>query len=150
MNTLPDTSPEHYLTGSSAMNIPSGGTAFVDWHFVDTFLDGRASFRVAGRNFPDTSAVLGNRGVRECASILRQSGVALPAGSRFYAADRNRALLDMILANLLQGRRPDHLRIENYADTEAEAGQLRDEIRGLRERLTEPQARLLDEWLALP
>ena len=55
MTALPATTPEHYLTGTSAMTIPDGEAAFVNWHFVDTFLDGRASFRIAGRNFPDTS-----------------------------------------------------------------------------------------------
>src|SRR5438093_13228228 len=100
MNTLPATTPEHYLTGTSAMTIPGGDSSFVNWHFVDTFPEGRASFRVAGRNFPDTSAVLGFTGVRECSAILRQSGVALPPGRTFYAANRDRALLDLILGNL--------------------------------------------------
>jgi len=148
MITLPATTPEHYLTGTSAMTIPDGEAAFVNWHFVDTFLEGRASFRIAGRNFPDTSPLLGSTGVRECSAILRQSGVTLPPGRMFYAANRDRALLDMILGNLRQGRRPDHLRLTDFSDTEADAEHLRTEIRLLRDRLeVADQAQLLDEWL---
>ncbi len=131
------------------MTIPDGETAFVNWHFVDTFLEGRASFRIAGRNFPDTSGLLGTTGVRECAAILRNSGVPLPAGSTFYAANRDRAFLDLLLGNLQQGRRPDHLRIADYSDTDTEAEHLKVEIARLRDRLKETAPiRLLDEWLA--
>lgn len=150
MTALPATTPEHYLTGTSAMTIPDGEAAFVNWHFVDTFLDGRASFRIAGRNFPDTSALLGTAGVRECAAILRDSGVPLPVGSTFYAANRDRAFLDLLLGNLQQGRRPDHLRIDDYSDADNDSETLRVEIGRLRERLEEAaQIRLLDEWLTL-
>ena len=149
MTALPATTPEHYLTGTSAMTIPDGEAAFVNWHFVDTFLDGRASFRIAGRNFPDTSSLLGSSGIRECAAILRGSGVPLPAGSTFYAANRNRAFLDLLLGNLQQGRRPDHLRIDDYSDADTDAEPLWAEIQRLRGRLEEAaQIRLLDEWLA--
>ena len=150
MTALPATTLEHYLTGTSAMTIPDGEAAFVNWHFVETFLEGRASFRIAGRNFPDTSAVLGAAGVRECAAILRGSGVALPAGSTFYAANRDRAFLDLLLGNLLLGRRPDHLRIADYTDADSDADHLRAAIWRLRERLEAgAQTKLLDEWLAL-
>ncbi|HBJ86890.1 MAG TPA: hypothetical protein DDZ88_24135 [Verrucomicrobiales bacterium] len=150
MNSLPATSPEHYLTGTSAMTIPSGGAAFVDWHFVDTFLDRRASFRIAGRNFPDTSHLFGRLGVYECADILRRNGVALSPDDTFYAADRDRAVLDMIAGNLQLGRRPDHIRLADHSDNEAEAGQLKEKISQMRELLSdERQAKLLDEWLML-
>lgn len=132
------------------MTIPSDDTAFVDWHFVDTFLGGKASFRIAGRNFPDTSAILGSKGVRECAAILRRGGVDLPPNSSFYAANRDRALLDLILGNLQQCRRLDHLRINDYCDDDADSDRLKIEIRRLRDWLENAQqVRLLDEWLAM-
>ena len=88
--------------------------------------------------------------MRECAAILRGSGVALPAGSTFYAANRDRAFLDLLLGNLLLGRRPDHLRIADYSDADTDADHLRTEILRLRERLEAgAQTKLLDEWLAL-
>jgi len=149
MQELPATSPEHYLTGTSAMAIPSPETPFVDWHFVDTFLEGKASFRVAGANFPDTSVLLGNRGVRECSATLRRLGVPLPPGHDFYAANRDRALLDLIVSNLLQSRRPDHLRLEDYCEDETDARPLRRQLEDLRQRLDAAARRLLNEWLAL-
>ena len=149
MHALPATSPEHYLTGTSAMAIPSPDTPFVDWHFVDTFLEGKASFRVAGNNFPDTSALLGSHGVHECSGTLRRHGVPLPPDRGFYAANRARALLDLIVSNLQQARRPDHHRLEDYCDNEADARPLRAQLQSLRDRLDDAsQRRLLDEWLA--
>jgi hypothetical protein len=149
MPSLPATSPEHYLTGTSAMAIPSPDTPFVDWHFVDTFLEGKASFRVAGTNFPDTTALLGSLGIHECSGILRRHGVPLPPDRGFYAANRDRALLDLIVSNLQQARRPDHLRLVDFCEDEADSRPLRELLQTLRHLLTDPtQRRLLDEWLA--
>ena len=149
MTTLPATTPEHYLTGTSAMTIPSHDTPFVNWHFVDTFLGSKADFRVAGINFSDTSALLGTSGVRECRDTLRRLGAPLPATQAFYAANRDRAFLDLLVGNLQNGRRPDHLRIDECCDTDAEAAALRDQVAALRPRLAEAgRLRQLDEWLA--
>jgi hypothetical protein len=135
MSALPATSPDHYLTGTSAMAIPSPDTPFVDWHFVDAFLD--------------TSSLLGSHGVHECSGTLRRHGVPLPLDRNFYAANRDRALLDLIISNLLQTRRPDHLRLEDYCDNEADALPLRVQLQSLCDRLDDPaQRRLLEEWLA--
>ena len=149
MTTLPATTPEHYFTGTSAMTIPSHDTPFVNWHFVDTFLGSKADFRVAGINFPDTSALLGTSGVRECGDTLRRLGAPLPETQAFYAANRDRAFLDLLVGNLQNGRRPDHLRIDECCDTDAEAAALRDQVAALRPRLAEAgRLRQLDEWLA--
>lgn len=149
MLNLPVTSPEHYLTGTSAMTIPSPDTSFVNWHFVDTFLSGKADFRVAGVNFPDTSTLLGRRGVHECAATLRRLGVELPADRPFYSANRDRAFLDLLVGNLIQERAPDHLRIEECCDTEEEMSHLRQEAEALLHRLPETrQVRHLEAWLA--
>ena len=149
MHALPATSPEHYLTGTSAMTIPSRDTLFVDWHFTDTFLAGKARFRIAGINFPDTSGLLGDLGVHECGGTLRQHGVALPPDRPFYAANRDRAVLDLIVGNLQKARRPDHLRLEDYCENDADAQQLRAHLLTLRDRLDDAaQRRQLDEWLA--
>ena len=149
MPALPTTTPAHYLTGTSAMAIPSEDTTFVDWHFVDGFLNGRASFRIAGVNFPDTAAVLDDFGVRECGGILRRSGVDLPGDQPFYAANRDRALLDLILANVARHHRPDHLRLEDYFDCLSE----QERFEGLLDRLDAKlmdasQLALLRDWRA--
>ena len=61
---LPATSQRHYLTGKTALNIPSPeGTG--DWHFVETFkgFAGRppGNFAVAGIDLYDTRQWLGDR-----------------------------------------------------------------------------------------
>ncbi|OYW73689.1 MAG: hypothetical protein B7Z37_20515 [Verrucomicrobia bacterium 12-59-8] len=105
-------------------------------HHAGAYLTGTSAMTI-----PDGEAAFVN---------LRGSGVPLPAGSTFYAANRDRAFLDLLLGNLQQGRRPDHLRIDDYSDADTDAEHLRVEIRRLRDRLEEgAQLRLLDEWLAL-
>ena len=53
------------------------------------------------------------------------------------------------MGNLRNGRRPDHLRIEECCDTDAETAALRDQVTALRPRLANAgQLRQLDEWLA--
>ena len=146
---LPITSPEHYLTGTSAMAIPSETTSFVDWHFVDAFLGGKADFRVSGVSFPDTAKLLGREGVRECGETLRRCGVDLPRGRLFYAASRDSAFLDLVVGNLLSGRRFDHLRLDDYCDGEKDSAQLRGRMESLRGLLDDAeQAERLDEWLS--
>ena len=146
---LPETDAAHYLTGTSAMAIPSEDSAFVDWHFVDGFLDGKASFRIAGTNFPETTRILGNLGVRECGETLRRAGVPLPKDRPFYAANRDRALLDMLLANLSTHRRPDHLRLKDFFDSEAEQESFEHHLDALAHKLEDERQRtLLAEWRA--
>ncbi len=149
MASLPTTSPEHYLTGTSAMTIPSSDTSFVDWHFVDTFINEKARFRVAGKDMPDTSALLGNFGVRECSDTLRRGGVKLSERQSVWAANRDRALLDMIISNVMKNRRPDHIRLEQYFEDEADRKTFEQQLAKVRtktEALLHPD--LLDQWIA--
>lgn len=148
MKTLPITTPEHYLTGTSAMTIPSSGTSFVNWHFVETFLEGKADYRIAGVNFPDTTPLLGQSGVRECGDLMRRLGAPLPADTAFYSADRDRAFLDLLVSQLRHGRLPDHLRVEDCCETEDEATHLIQQAAALKPLLdNESQIKLLDQWL---
>lgn len=102
---LPTTSPEHYLTGKTALNIPSpAGTG--DWHFAETF-EGFADrdpgpFTVAGIHTIDTNAIFGNAGVFDCGERLRARGLELAPGA-IYAADHYRAIVDMVLNALARG-----------------------------------------------
>lgn len=147
MSTLPATTEQNYLTGTSAMAIPSSETDFVDWHFVDTFLNGRAQFRVAGVNFPDTTPVLALSGVRECSDVLRRAGLPLEPSTRFYAADRDRALLDLLLFNLAAHRRPDHLLLKDFIESDNEQVRFELKLDRLGRSLHSPvERRLLEEW----
>ena len=103
---LPETSPEHYLTGTAALSIPTDDGEVADWHFDAAFLRAGTRFRVSGVNFPSTQRHLGSEGVRECSSVLRQRAVPLPEGTAFYAASHARAVLDLVLATTAEHKRP--------------------------------------------
>lgn len=96
---LPPTSAKHYLTGKTALNIPSPeGTG--DWHFAETFegFAGRTPkhFLVAGIDTVDTTRFLGDEGIYNCREQLLKRGINLAPGP-IYAADHYRAIVDMIL-----------------------------------------------------
>ncbi len=64
-SALPETSPERYLTGTSALSIPTDEGDVADWHFDVAFLRQGTRFRVAGVNIPSTQKILGQEGIRE-------------------------------------------------------------------------------------
>lgn len=131
------------------MTIPSPDTPFVDWHFVDTFLNGKARFRVAGMgDTPDTSMILGSFGVRECGDALRRGGVQLDAQEPVWAATRDRALLDMIIGNVMKNRRPDHIQLDQYFENDVDRKTFEQQLAQVRtktEALLHPD--LLDQWM---
>lgn len=110
---LPTTSPQHYLTGMTAVNIPSpDGTG--DWHFRAAFFgypDSPPRYTVAGVNCIDTTDLFGNAGIYDCKSALLRYGVfgkdnaiqvVEPVGP-VYAADHYRASADLLINRLKRG-----------------------------------------------
>lgn len=72
IRTLPQTSRTRYLTGMTAVNIPSPEGSG-DWHFHDAFF-GYADFPqryfVAGVDLMDTSPIFADAGVFDCKPIM--------------------------------------------------------------------------------
>ena len=132
------------------MTIPCEGTSWVDWHFVDTFINRKARFRIAGQgDMPDTSHLLGQSGVRECGDTLRRSGVALGEDQPFWAANRDRALLDIIIANVLKKRTLEHIQLDSYFETALEREHFEQTLQRVREGATALlHSDLLDAWMA--
>ena len=120
MNTLPDTSETAYITGATALNIPTEEGDFSDWHFTETFLREKSRLRIAGQNSADTTLILGNYGIRECGNLLRRYGMNIPEGKKVYSADFVRALLDLVYTNILENRIPEHLRVDEVLDDESQ------------------------------
>lgn len=119
MNTLPDTSETAYLTGMTALNIPTEDGDFSDWHFMATFLQGKGRLRIAGKDSADTTPILGSYGIRECSDLLRRYGVNIPQDQKVYSADFVRALLDLVYTNILENQAPPtHLRVDDFLDDE--------------------------------
>jgi hypothetical protein len=149
MNPLPDTSETHYLTGKAALNIPNPDGSFADWHFDATFLSGRGVYRVAGREAPDTTHLLGSYGIRECSDVLRRFGLAIPVGQLVFAANHARATLDMIVSSLAKGRIPHHVTIDDMLDTESVRREFDEQLALLKTRIQDAETlALLAAWEA--
>ena len=144
---LPQTTPEHYLTGTSALQIPTEGGDFADWHFDETFLTEGARFRVVGVNYPSTQTWFGVYGIRECSSVLRAAGVALPEGAQFFAANYVRAILDLVIVGSAEHRSLSHIQAGELLHEDALITVL-DWLDDLRDDIRDPtQLRLLDQWI---
>ena len=147
MNTLPQTSEKHYITGKAALNVPNEDGTFADWHFDEVCLSGRGKIRVAGQDAPETANLLGNYGVRECSGVLRRFGVALQAGENVYVANHIRALLDMVLASVAKHRIPLHVTVEDMLDSPEERSELQAQVSALKSRITDKVTlSLLEQW----
>lgn len=145
--SLPATSPEHYLTGQAALNVPSDDGDFADWHFTEVFLSGRGRFVVAGENFIDTTPLLGTYGIRECADVLREHGLQIPEHEKVYAANHVRAVLDLVLSALEKGQVPSHITVDDTLDSEASRRDLSEQIERLKMRMTDRTAlTLFEQW----
>ncbi|MBI6725698.1 hypothetical protein YA0089_19010 [Pseudomonas viridiflava] len=96
---LPPTSPKRYISGISALNIPSdSGTG--DWH---TFATLRRPTRRQiplklvgdGQDF-NSNTIFGSRGVVDCTEQCEKYGIPFE-DSPVYAANHIRALADMVV-----------------------------------------------------
>lgn len=145
---LPPTSSEHYLTGTAALSIPTEEGDVADWHFDATFLQAGTRFRVAGNNFPSTKALLGDFGVRECSTIMRERAVSLPEMATFYAASYPRAVLDLVLTTTERHQSPAFLRADEVLQ-EGDFNAVMDRLDSIRERITDTiQRNLIDQWIS--
>ena len=141
------TTPDAYLTGTAALSIPTEDGNVADWHFDATFLSEGTRFRVAGANFPSTSALLGRFGIRECADVLRARAVPLPADKRFYAATYPRAVLDLLLTTTADHKQPAFLRASDLLDDD-DLQSVLDQLGAVRTLLTDcMQLTLIDQWI---
>lgn len=147
MNThLPPTTHQNYLTGTSALNIPTDDGDFADWHFDETFLRTGTRFRVAGLNYPSTVEWLGTMGVRECSSVLRARGVDLPQGQSVYAATYPRAVLDLILNETKKHAAPSYVDATSLLSP-SDLQIVFEQIERVRPAITDPlQLHLIDQW----
>ncbi len=113
---IPETSPQRYLSGIAALNIPSfKGTG--DWHLIETFFRShqqRSRLFMAGVGCEaDTTPLLADRGVFDCSAILNEWGIPHPPGT-VYAANHARAIADMVLVCVLDGSHPDHVELDDW------------------------------------
>ena len=146
-NALPQTTPEHYLTGISALLMPAQYDDSGDWHFDACILTKDALWRVAGVNYPNTQRWFGTHGVFECSSVLRATGVVVPDGGRFYAAHYYRAILDLVMVGSAAHQSISHIRARERLH-EDRLGTVFEWLDDHRDKITDPtQLRLIDQWI---
>jgi len=113
---IPETTPQRYLSGVAALNLPStNGTG--DWHLIETFFKPKQKHSrlfIAGVGCAgDTTSLLGERGVFECSSLLDELKIPHPTGPA-YAANHARAIADMVLVAILDGGSPDFVQLDDW------------------------------------
>lgn len=147
MTTLPPTSEAHYITGKAALNVPNEDGSFADWHFDEVFLSGRGKIRVAGKDAPETAALLGNYGIRECSSVLKRFGVVIPQNGKVYAANHVRALLDMVIASVEKNKVPEHVNAMDMLDSPQAIEELQAQVMLLKKKINNQiTLSLLEQW----
>ena len=145
--TIPQTTPDTYLTGMAALSIPTEEGDVADWHFDAAFLREGTHFRVAGANFPSTSNLFGRFGIRECADVLRARAVPLPIDQPFYAATYPRAVLDLLLTTTAEHKQPAFLQASDILE-EGDLQSVLDQLEAIRHRITDRvQLTLIDQWI---
>ena len=145
MLSIPPTSPDRYVTGFAALNIPLADGTAADWHFVATFIESASTARVAGLNSPSASVVFGGYGVHECGRELRACGHVGTDGE-VWAADFVRAILDLVHNSVAEGRRPDHVDVDDLLDRESDRRELAARLADLKRAMPEDARSLIERW----
>ena len=125
---VPRTTPQAYLSGVTALNLPSPEGTSGDWHFLPGPLAPTARFVLAGEHvdaFVNTNPLLGEDGVYDCTRTLERLGNSIPPGETAFAANHYRAMCDRLV---WQVRRSYHalnfLRPRDCFDTDAQLAEL--------------------------
>jgi len=113
---IPATTPQRYLSGMAALNLPSPeGTG--DWHLIETFFKPRQKqprLFIAGNGCPgDTNGLLGDAGIYECSALLASLNIPHADGPAF-AANHTRAIADLVLVSVLEGGTPDFVQLDDW------------------------------------
>lgn len=142
-----NTSHKHYLTGMTALNIPTEDGKVADWHFVDAILNKNKRLKVAGVNTVDTNDIFGSYGIRECSSVLKNRGLPLANETKVYSADFVRAILDMLYDNLEKNHTPKHIEIDELLEDHADRVEFLRQYKTLKSNITDhTKLDLLLEW----
>lgn len=113
---IPETSPDRYVGGMAALNLPTAiGTG--DWHQVQTFFRPHRRLSrsfISGVGCPtDTTALLGRTGIVDCTQVVEQ--LRIPhQGLRVFAATHARAVADLVLGAVQRGESPDFVDLDDF------------------------------------
>lgn len=143
---IPKTTNENYITGTSALNVPTKDGKFADWHFTETFLTPGTRFRVAGKNYPSTNHIFGNYGIKECSTILREYGAYVEPNMEVYVANYVRAILDLVYNITKEHQSADFLKLDDYFEEE-EKSEVFHKINSIKSQIIDTvQLNILNQW----
>lgn len=152
---IPETSPERYITGFTALNLRAPGLLTGDWHYEVLFFgpaDQPAKVpKVAGEGGDvDSRPALGRRGVRNMGAELARKKI-ISAERPVYFANHNRAIADLVLSTVQSPCRAVRVapsEINQWLDTEDQVKDLiRNYLRPLRGILTVEESAVFEPWL---
>lgn len=112
MKIIPETSPEHYLSGMASLNIPSPkGTG--DGHMLETF-DDRNQNPLQFFAGKEIISFLGTRGIINRSDDADRAGI--PHIGTLWCATHSRAVADMMVKSFLSGKDTKHIRMHDWLD----------------------------------
>ena len=152
---IPETSPRRYISFEQALNLRCPGEDTGDWHFDTAWFDypdgPHRTARIAGQGgLVDTTPALGERGVRDMGQVLHAQGVREGKGPPVYVANHYRAIADIAMVELAQGRVPTVATasvINQWLDTAEQIEQLRSYLLPLRAHLGAGGREAFDTWI---
>lgn len=144
---LPQTTPNRYLTAMTALNLPAPEKTRGAPHFEEHFFGKpglKPQFVVAGdKEALNTNLIFGHFGIYECSDSLRAKGITLTQNEKVYAANHNRAILDMLYSALKNKEHLDHITLNDWIDIKEQKKELLDKIKQFKDFLE------IDEWMVL-
>lgn len=151
---IPDTSPMRYISFEAALNLRYPGEDTGDWHFDTAWFDytdgPHRTAPIAGPDgLIDTTPALGERGVRDMGEVLAAKRVTAGQGP-VYVADHYRAIADIAMVELAQGRVPTVATasvINQWFDTAEQIERLRSYLLPLRAHLGTGGREAFDTWI---
>jgi hypothetical protein len=143
---LKQTSPEFYLSGLAALNLPSP-TGSGDWHFQSVFSEHgytRGFYAGIGAEV-NTNSLFESFGIEECSQTLKNLGIEFD-GEKAYAATHPRAIADLLADSLLRGRQTNFIVLDDWLNECQDLHNLNLLLEKLSNNLTAAQLRLLECW----
>lgn len=143
------TSPGYYLSGTTALNIPSA-TLTGGWHLTSILSQISVQLNMAGEGahaFVNTNPDFGQEGVFECSQKLIEFGANLPIGIQVYAANHHRAVLDLLVMTARNLQNPAFIHLPDYFDSIKEQRDVRAFVTSMLPRLKPDEAQHIQDWL---
>lgn len=147
--TIPATSKSRYLSGLSALNLPSlAGTG--DWHMTETFFIPRKkrslSFICGDGCAVNTNDIFSDAGIYDCTEILDKLRIRHESIIA-YAASHARAIVDLLVGAIVRCQRTDHVVLEDWMPGKENSKEVHDLLSMTAGHLTTEQDKALQNWL---